>query len=407
MTRRMIILLAIVSAACASDPIGPQPVLTQLPRALTAAESQISERSNAFAFALFRRTSAARDASSFISPLSVSMALGMTMNGAAGATLDSMRRTLGFAGMSLADINAGYKGLIGLLRALDRTTDMRVANSIWFRKGLDANPAFVVAVDDAFGAHARALDFGLATAPDSINRWASSATAGRIPQVIGAISRDQVMFLLNAIYFKGKWRQQFDRSETRDAPFAAAFGTPQSVPMMRREMVVRHRRHPLYSAIDLAYGNDAFTMTLLLPTAGLDVHALVDSLSPALWSDLVAGFVESRVVVSIPRFTLKYERRLNDDLRAMGMGVAFEDGVADFRNLFLPTVPGPFIEFVKHQTFVQVNEEGTEAAAVTTVGSRVTSGPPSFTADRPFVLVIRERLSGTILFMGKILRIPE
>jgi serpin B len=148
-------------------------------------------------------------------------------------------------------------------------------------------------------------------------------------------------------------------------------------------------------------------MTLLLPETGIDVHALVDSLSVGLWSELVTGFRESPMEVSIPRVTLKYERQLKDDLRSMGMGIAFEDGVADFRNLFRPTVPGPFIEFVKQKTFVQVNEEGTEAAAVTTVSMGTTSMPPSFTADRPFVVVIRERFSGTILFMGKILRIPE
>jgi serpin B len=406
--RRLIFLTALLTAACSSSgPTAPPAPLTGLPRALTTAEGQIRTRSNAFAFELFRRTAAARDSNSFISPLSVSMALGMTMNGAANATLDSMRSALGFGGMPLTDINAGYRGLIDLLTGLDASTEMRIANSIWFRKGMIANPTFVTTVDGAFDANARALDFTLATAPDSINRWASAATAGRIPRVIETISGDQVMFLLNAIYFKGRWRQQFDRAETRDAAFAAAFGGAQTVPLMSRQMTVRHRFQASYSAVDLGYGNDAFAMTLLLPAPGRDVHDLVDSLSSGLWAEITGGLDSSRILVAIPRFTLEYERQLKDDLTAMGMGIAFEDGIADFRNLFLPTLPGPFIEFVKHQTFVQVNEEGTEAAAVTSVGVGVTSMPPSFIADRPFVLVIRERFSGTILFMGKILRVPE
>lgn len=406
--RRLIVLTALLTAACSSSgPTAPPAPLTGLPRALTTAEGQIRTRSNAFAFELFRRASAARDSNSFISPLSVSMALGMTMNGAANATLDSMRSTLGFGGMSLTDINAGYRGLIDLLTGLDASTEMRIANSIWFRKGMIANPTFVTTVDGAFDANARALDFTLATAPDSINRWASAATAGRIPEVIQTISSDQVMFLLNAIYFKGRWRQQFDRSDTRDAAFAAAFGGVQTVPLMSGQMSVRHRFRASYSAVDLGYGNDAFAMTLLLPAQGRDVHDLVDSLSAGLWAEITGGLDSSKVLVAIPRFTLKYERQLKDDLTAMGMGIAFVGGIADFRNLFLPTLPGPFIEFVKHQTFVQVNEEGTEAAAVTSVGIGLTSGPPSFIADRPFVLVIRERFSGTILFMGKILRVPE
>ena len=406
--RHLIAVTALLAAACAtSGPTGPPVALTGLPRALTTAEGQIRTRSNAFAFELFRRAAASRDANSFISPLSVSMALGMTMNGAANATLDSMRSTLGFGGMSLTDINAGYRGLIDLLTGLDASTEMRIANSIWFRKGMIANPTFVTTVDRAFDANARALDFTLATAPDSINRWASAATAGRIPEVIQTISRDQVMFLLNAIYFKGRWRQTFDRAETRDASFAAAFGGAQTVPLMSRQMTVRHRFRTSYSAVDLGYGNDAFAMTLLLPARGGDVHDLVDSLSTGLWAEITGGLDSSKILVAIPRFTLEYTRQLKDDLTAMGMGIAFVDGTADFRNLFLPTLPGPFIEFVKHQTFVQVNEEGTEAAAVTSVGMGVTSAPPSFIADRPFVLVIRERFSGTILFMGKILRVPE
>ncbi len=406
--RRLIALTALLAAACSSSgPTGPPVALTGLPRALTTAEGEIRTRSNAFAFELFRRAAAAPAANSFISPLSVSMALGMTMNGAANATLDSMRSTLGFGGMSLAEINAGYRGLIDLLTGLDASTEMRIANGIWFRKGMVANPTLVTTVDDAFDASARALDFTLSTAPDSINRWASAATAGRIPEVLQSISDDQVMFLLNAIYFKGRWRQTFDRAETREATFAAAFGGPQTVPLMSREMTVRHRFRPSYSAVDLGYGNDAFAMTLLLPAPGRDVHDLVDSLSVGLWAEVTGGLDSSKIIVAIPRFTLEYERQLKDDLTAMGMGIAFIDGTADFRNLFLPTEPGPFIEFVKHQTFVQVNEEGTEAAAVTTVGMGVTSAPPSFIADRPFVLVIRERFSGTILFMGKILRVPE
>lgn len=406
--RRLIVLTALLTAACSSSgPTAPPAPLTGLPRALTTAEGQIRTRSNTFAFELFRRASTARDSNAFISPLSVSMALGMTMNGAANATLDSMRSTLGFGGMSLTDINAGYRGLIDLLTGLDASTEMRIANSIWFRKGMIANPTFVTTVDDAFDANARALDFTLATAPDSINRWASAATAGRIPEVIQTISSDQVMFLLNAIYFKGRWRQQFDRADTRAAAFAAAFGGAQTVPLMSRQMTVRHRFRASYSAVDLGYGNDAFAMTLLLPAQGRDVHDLVDSLSAGLWAEITGGLDSSKILVAIPRFTLEYTRQLKDDLTAMGMGIAFVDGTADFRNLFLPTLPGPFIEFVKHQTFVQVNEEGTEAAAVTSVGMGVTSAPPSFIADRPFVLVIRERFSGTILFMGKILRVPE
>lgn len=394
-------------AACASGPTEAPRELTELPRALTASETEISARSNRFAFDLFRRTAADPDANSFVSPLSVSMALGMTMHGAANATLDSMRRTLGFEGMTLAEINAGYAGLVGLLLDLDRTTELRIGNAIWVRPGLTPHPDFVAAARNGFAAEARPLDFSLPTAPDTINGWASRATNGRITEVVESLSRDLVMLLANAIYFKGAWRDAFDPDKTTLRPFAASVGGPQSVRMMTASIPVRSVMRPDYSAIELPYGNGAFAMTLLLPAPGRDVHDLVDSLTPARWAEMTEAFVERQLVVGLPKFTLKASRLLNDDLSALGMGIAFDDGRADLRNLFTPAEPGPFISFVKHDSFLSIDERGTEAAAVTTVGITVVSLPPSFIADRPFVLAIRERFSGTILFLGKIVRVPE
>lgn len=399
-------LLASAVVACAPDPTGPPPVLTALPRALTAAETQISTRSNAFAFELFRRASAATDSNTFVSPLSVSMALGMTMNGAANATLDSMRAALGFEGMPLADINAGYRGLIDLLLGLDRTTEMRVANAVWYRTGLSADADFRDALLASFDARVQALDFGLPTAPDTMNRWASSATNGRIPRIVDAIDPQTVMFLMNAVYFKAKWVDAFDPRKTSPGAFMPAFGNPQLVPMMRNNTSFDVLQSAEVNVAELRYGNEAFVVDLVLPGATGDIHDLIDSLTPQRWAGWMASLQRRTMDLVVPKFTLEYERSLNDDLAALGMGIAFVDGAADFRNLFEPNQPGPFISAVKHKTFVEVNEAGTEAAAVTSVTVGVTSLPPSFTVNEPFLLVIRERFSGTILFMGKILRVP-
>lgn len=401
-------LLIATMAACTPGPVEPPQPLTALPRALTAEETQVVDRSNRFAFDLLRRAAASPDSNAFVSPLSVSMALGMTMNGAANATLDSMRATLGFGGMALADINAGYRGLIDLLRGLDRTTDMRVANAVWFRQGLAADADFSAALAASFDADVRALDFALATAPETMNRWVDRATNGRIEKMVEEVSPEDVMFLMNAIYFKAKWVEPFDPGETRPGTFEAGFGGPQTVPMMsQRDLPLRHLSRPGVSIAELAYGNDAFAMDIVLPAPGGDLHALLDSLTPARWDEWMASLADASLLVTMPRFRLEYVRSLNDDLRALGMGIAFEDGRADFRNLFEPNEPGPFISGVLHKTFLEVNEEGTEAAAVTSVTVGVTSMPPSFIVDRPFLLVIRERFSGTVLFMGKILRIPS
>lgn len=408
MMKRTLPLLALAVAACTASPTEAPPApLTALPRSLTDAETQVALRSNGFAFDLIRRVAAERDSNAFVSPLSVSMALGMVMNGAANATLDSMRATLGFEGMPLADINAGYRGLIDLLMGLDRSTEMRIGNAVWFRAGMQADADFRQALETSFDAAVRGLDFGLPTAKDTMNLWAKAATNGRIPGIVEEVGAEHVMFLLNAIYFKGQWREQFDPERTRPATFASSTG-PQTVRMMGRDdMRVRLLHRPGVAIAELPYGNAAFAMTLVVPDHGGDIHTLIDSLTPERWDEWMSAMDSTRIRVELPRFRLEYTRALVGDLTALGMGVAFEDGLADFRNLFEPNQPGPFITAVAHKTFLEVNEEGTEAAAVTSVGVGLTSAPPSFTVDRPFLLAIRERFSGTVLFLGKIVRVPE
>lgn len=409
MRRPTIVLFALFAVACGtSSPSEPSAPIDALPRALTAAEGEVVQRSNRFAFELMRRAAAPRDKNAFVSPLSVSMALGLTMNGAANATLDSMRATLGFAGMPMADINAGYRGLIDLLRGLDPSTDMRVANSVWFRQEMTPDADFVATAQASFDAVARGIDFTSPGAPGILNDWANEATNGRITKVIDEISDEAVMFLMNAIYFKSKWVQQFNKADTRAGPFAAAYGGEQSVPMMRRtKLDVRMHGNAAVQVAELSYGNSAFVMDLVLPARDGDISTLLDTLSEAQWDAWVAALQPREIALSMPRFRLSYTRMLNEDLKAMGMSVAFINGVADFSQLFEPNAKGPYLSFVKHDTFLDVNEEGTEAAAVTTVGVELTSAPPSFDVDRPFLLVLRERFSGTILFMGKILRIPS
>jgi len=400
---------ALLAAACsATEPTGTPDELTALPRPLTNIESQLVSRSNRFTFTLLKRVDDDPSENLFLSPLSVSMALGMTMNGAADATLDSMRTALGVSGLSREEINGGYRSLIDLLLGLDATTQMRVANSVWVRQGLTADPAFVSAVRTHFDADVRTLDFASPSAVRTVNTWVSEATNDRIPTVLEQISDQDVMFLINALYFKGKWRAPFDPARTVDGAFTPETGAPQTARMMTAERVpIRVARGPASTVGELPYGNGAFTMAIVLPDEGVPLATVVDSLDDARWAAITAALVPQELDVSMPRFELRYSTALNAALRDLGMGIAFEDGRADFRQLFTPNAPGPFISFVKHDAFVKVDEVGTEAAAVTTVGVGVTSLPPSFRVDRPFVFVIRERLSGTIVFVGRVARVPE
>lgn len=391
-------------SACDGDRgvTGPVDPIEALPRQLTAPEQTVIRNSNAFAFDLLERVHAGEDGPNvFISPLSASMALGMAMNGAGGETWSEMRDALRFGDLAEEEINAAYRGLLDLLLDLDRAVTVRIGNSIWSRQGFPFDTAFYDRVRDVFDAEVSELDFDDPASVDVINGWASEATNGRIEKVLDGIGPQHIMFLLNALYFKGTWTRQFDPDDTRPERFTLADGSDVDVPMMRLPQGgVLSTAAPDYQAIELPYGGGAYAMVIVLPAEDRTLGDVVKSLDAQAWESLVAGLDSADLEVRMPRFRLEYETLFNKPLQDLGMQRAFCDALADFTRL--TPMPNVYIEFVKQNTFVEVNEEGTEAAAVTTVGVAVTSAPPVFAVDRPFLFAIRERLSGTILFTGTI-----
>ena len=406
---RLIAAVMSVSAACAiTDPPEPPAQLTALPRELTVDEARVSAAANQFAFTLLRRLTAQQpNENVFVSPLSVSMSLGMAMNGATGTTLDQMRATLGFGAQELSAINAGYRGLMALEAGLDPTTTFDIANSVWHRNTVPFHQSYLDVLKISFDAEARSSPFDASTV-SAVNAWVSAQTNGRITKILDAISPQHVMFLINAIYFKGSWRDGFDPAATRDAQFTTLDGSTQTVRMMSRkkgEGKIRHRSVNGTTVGELSYGNGAFVMTILVPEGQESVNDVAAALDTTKWRGFVGAMSEIEGDVTLPRFTVEYERELSEDLKALGMPVAFNTDQADFSGMS-PLGADMFIAFVKHKTFVRVDEEGTEAAAVTNTGIGITSLPPGLRVTRPFIFVIRERFSGTILFMGKIVRIP-
>jgi serpin B len=339
----------VLCASCGEPPSGPgdgpPAALDALPRSLTTGEQKVITAANDFSFSLFRQlTAAQKDTNVFVSPFSASMALGMTMNGAAGATYDQMRGALAFGGASEPEINEGYKSLIALLTSLDPTVDVRVANSIWYRNTFPFNQSFLDAGRTWFGAEVGALDFASPSAPDLINNWVSSATAGKIPSIVDQIDPFQVMFLINAIYFKGSWRDRFDPAETRDAPFHAV-GGDQPARLMHRHGRIGYLATTDFEAADLPYGNTAFAMTVVLPREGKSTETIASSLRTGTWSTWMGQFHDASVDIYLPRFRLIWERKLNDDLIALGMRDAFVQNGGDFtrmsprgRELFISVV---------------------------------------------------------------------
>ncbi|MGI9627651.1 MAG: serpin family protein [Longimicrobiales bacterium] len=380
------------------DP-GDSDRIDQLPRALSANEQAVIVRSNGFGLELLKEVVAADPRPNIvISSLSASMALGMTLNGAVDSTFTAMGTTLGFEGMAQADINAAYSGLIELLSGLDPTVTFEIANAIWANQNYTFHQDFFDDVSGAFDARVESSDFSNGATLGEINGWVDDKTSGKIESILDQLDPDLVMLLLNAIYFDGAWTTQFDPDDTQPGSFTRPDDSQVTVDMMH----MADEEFSLgggagYASAELPYGGEAFSMIYLVPDDG-DARALVATLDDTKWAEITGSLTVQEVdQLSIPKMTLTYDVFLNEMLADMGMDVAFTPG-ADFSGMS-PQGDSFCIDFVRQKTFLEVDEAGTRAAAVTAVGI----GPTSFTGlivDRPFVFAIRERLSGTILFTG-------
>ena len=369
-------------------------------------DSSVVTANTQFGFNLFdeiRKTE--QDKNIFISPFSVSLALAMTLNGAAGETEQAMTNTLQLQGLDAEAINVGYAGLRHTLLIADPKVTLAIANSLWTRQGVSFNQSFLQRNAQFFGAEISALDFTDPRTVETINQWVDTNTNGKITKILDEIDPAAVLFLINAIYFKGTWQREFDPSETQEGPFHLAKGDVKQVPMMRQERQYPYYRGENFQAISLAYGDGRMRMYIFLPDRESDLNSLLENLNAESWENWMSRFHGQDVSLVMPKFKLEYERNLNNTLKALGMDIAFAPNLADFSRMAPLETLGVnlYIGEVLHKTFVEVNEEGTEAAAVTSVGVRATSVPPPpipFIIDRPFFFAIRDDETKTVLFMG-------
>ena len=332
----------------------------------------------------------------FISPLSISIALMMTYNGAEGETQQAMAETLELEGMSLQEVNQANADLRADLENSDPKVELTIANSLWAREGVKFKPDFLERNHQFFGAEITTLDFSDPKAADIINQWVDLNTKGKIEKIVEQIDSMTVMFLINAIYFKGTWKLKFDKSETEDGVFYLPDGTEKQVQMMYRDGGYPYYQGDKFEAVKLFYGEKRVSMYIFLPDHDSNLNEFLKNLNAKNWMIWIAKFEETPddSGIMLPRFKLEYEIRLNDALETLGMEAAF-DNRANFDGM----APGLFISEVKHKAFVEVNEEGTEAAAVTVVKIGECA-PSNFIVDRPFFFAIRDDWTGTILFMG-------
>lgn len=400
LARALLVLLAASFLLGCETPTGPrQRAFPQL----TPAQLEVARASNSFAFSMLRQlTDGSPHSSVFFSPLSASMALGMTMNGARGETWDEMRHALGHETLAEEEINAAYRDLMTLLVSHDRRVQLSIANSIWHELRFPILDSFVDLARRYFDAEVTALDFSSPSALSTINGWVDRKTNGRIPKILDRIPPDDIMYLINAVYFKGDWSAAFDVSRTATHSFHAA-GGERSVQMMVQEGTYPAARGNGWHAAELPYGAGDFAMLVVVPDQPDALDAFVRELDETAWNAIVTALSDQDGEVHLPKFRLEWTKVLNDPLKALGMRLAFRGG--DLSRIS-DTEPLEITE-VLQKTFLIVDELGTEAAAATSVGVRVVSLPPALLmADRPFVFAIRERSSGVILFLGALREPP-
>jgi serine protease inhibitor len=371
-----------------------------------AIDSRLVAANTAFGFKLFAEV-AKQDAGKnvFISPASVGLALAMTYNGAVGETKQGMERALEIQGMHHDELNRAYAQLRQALESADPKVELNIANSLWARKGVIFNPAFIERDKQFYGAEVTALDFGDPGAPATINSWVSDKTKGKISHIVDQIDAQSILFLINAIYFKGKWSIEFDKAKTKEDTFTTVAGQQKRVPMMHQTSKYNYYEAKEFQAVSIPYGDGRASLYVFLPASSSSLDAFQKNLTAANWETWMKQFSQSDGSIAVPRFKVEYEIGLNDALKTLGMGIAFDANRADFSGIVQGSERA-YISRVKHKTFAEVNEEGTEAAAVTSVEMRTTSARLQKTfqmiVNRPFLCAIRDNRTGTVLFVGSI-----
>ncbi len=388
--------------ACTNDQVVPNEVSpVVIPENIAAGTTD-------FAFDFFKNLQEMEPVNDnlFVSPLGLHMALGMLLNGAEGETASEVQKSLKMEGVDLAALNNAYQTLITDMPKADSKVTFQLANSVWAKEGLILESAYSGLLKNKFNADINSLSFDQ-NAVKKINQWASDHTNGKIDKVIDQIDPSLVMFLMNAIYFKGDWQSKFDSKDTKDTPFTLENGTEKNVKMMFQKSDFRVSSTDKFSALELPYANGQFNMTLILPNNGQKIGEVMNSINGESWKALNGNMFKNGIKVGLPRFKLKGTYQLNSTLAKMGFQKMFTDA-AEFGKITKSAAL--MVDFVKQDSYLGIDEQGTEAAAVTSIGFTTTSaGPttlPEFICDQPFGLIISEKTSNTILFMGRIMN-PE
>ena len=367
---------------------------------------KITDSNNQLGFTMLSEAEPNKDGNIFISPTSLFMALSMVYNGADGVTKDEMAKVLQVEGIEADELNQANASLMNLFHSSSEKIQLNIANSIWLNENFHFQDDFAQYNRDYFNAEIQEIDIFDSESPKMINQWVEEKTNGKIEEIVDSpLDPDLVTVLINAIYFKGDWKYEFDESQTEDRTFYLKDGTTKDVPLMRLEEKLAYMENEALQAVSLPYGEEnEMSMNVILPKENVDSEEFQNMLTYENWQKWTSEFQVKEGTLLLPKFQLEYEATLNDMLKKLGMTTAFAKG-ANFGKMIQEGDP-LWISQVKQKTYLDVNEKGTEAAAATSVEMVTESfnmdGPFRMEVNRPFVIAITENRSNTILFLGEI-----
>ena len=378
--------------------------LSAQPLTLTPEQKALAAAGNDFSFRFLQQVEQAGKGDWFVSPASLQFLLGVILNGAQAATADEIAATLGIQADRLDALNDYNRLLLERFPKLDPQTKLRIGNAVFVNQEFPINKDFQKLTEKYYGAEVKNLDFRNGNASlRAINGWCSKQTEGLIPAVLEKVEPSMFAYLLNALYFKGSWEHQFSKSSTRERTFRMASGEETQVQMMQQERKFAYGEDALFRCLRLPYGNGSYAMYLLLPQEGRTIAEVLASLDAASWETVSEQmYASSKVNLWLPTFETRYHIRLNDILCTLGMPGAFKEG-ADLKKM---SALADCLDFVQQDAVIKVDEKGSEAAAVTSAGViGATAVMPTriiqFHCDRPFIYLITETATGSILFAGE------
>ena len=372
--------------------------------ALTRSQEEMVNENIKFAFSMFNKVNEleTNEPNWIISPFSTSIALSMTANGTGGNSLTQIQNALGFSGFQINDINDYYNLLTKELLAVDNTTKLSIANSVWLHNDFKFHDSFAKTIKKKYDAEVTTLDLTKQPALTKINNWSAEKTNNLIPVILDELPENLMFCIMNSLYFKGSWTNEFKESSTIDDIFTCINGRQSQVKMMSQKESFLYCNNETFGLAEFPFGNEAFRMVVLLPNEDCTLEESLQQFTADYWTESMK-MIGYDLDVRFPRFELKYETDLVGLMNSLGIIDIFDGNKADFTQLSSSDV---FINLFKQSAYIKVDEKGAEAAATTMTGEYYGSSlhrrEADFHMNRPFAFLIKEQSTGTILFMGKI-----